>query len=591
METPSVPQAIESEQRLLATVLLQPELFDRVVDRLDTEDFYSLLCGRIFNAIRELAREHKPIDFVTCKHKLKDQGQFSDEAWKLLLDMNTSSAQEWFLEYDCNRVKERANLRKLLKISRKITERCQDETQDFWSLTADFHKEVDDLASFAAPNAAPELHELTEDYLNWLTLRALKKDEISGVPSGLNVLDALLDGFQDANVVVVAARPGMGKTSLVLNIAENAALDYNVPVTFFSLEMSGRELVGKLMASRSEVPANQLRGGHVNDACWSSLREAKATLDRCGLSIIDNSSKIRTVSDISARVKQQVAKGKKPGLIIIDYIQLLQGKRKENRTVEVSDITRDIKLLAGELGVPILALSQLSRTLESRQNKRPVLSDLRDSGSVEQDADVVIFIYRDDYYNKESDKRGEAELIIAKQRNGETGTVEVLYQSSITKFLNKAEPLCPTPKAKYSKYLKAEDPPPPAPLEEKEAIMDFTPPEEPKPKDIEVRIDSVTKEMHIRRISTNEEKHVWTEAKCMERMSQLLQEANGDINSPIVGAFWASSIKMFEHEDELRREWGSQCYERLVKAWDEVCGIPLDAAPQAEYDPFATFGV
>jgi len=248
----------------------------------------------------------------------------------------------------------------------------------------------------------------------------------------------MTSGFQPSDLVILAARPSMGKTAFVLNLAQHAAVEKNVPVAIFSLEMSKESLVMRMLCAEAQIDANRLRTGHMHTTDWTKLAAAMGRLGEAPI-YIDDSALVNSL-DIRAKCRRLKAEHNGLGMVIIDYIQLMHGRKQtDNRVQEVSEISRSLKTLAREISVPVIALSQLSRAVESRQNKRPMLSDLRESGSIEQDADLVMFIYRDEYYNPESEQRGEAEIIVAKQRNGPTGTVELLFQNSITRFLNKVQ--------------------------------------------------------------------------------------------------------------------------------------------------------
>lgn len=265
-----------------------------------------------------------------------------------------------------------------------------------------------------------------------------QRDVLSGISTGFYDLDEMTSGWQKSDLIVIAARPSMGKTALALNMAQHAAVECKQPVAIFSLEMSKEQLVQRLLCAEARIDANKMRTGFLQSSDWQGLASAMGRLGEAPLFIDD--SPVVTALDIRAKARRLKAEMKGLGLIVVDYIQLMQGRARSdgNRVQEVSEISRGLKQLARELDCPVIALSQLSRAVEARQNKRPMLSDLRESGSIEQDSDIVMFIYRDDYYNQESEKRGEAEIIIAKQRNGPVGTVELLYQASITRFLNKA---------------------------------------------------------------------------------------------------------------------------------------------------------
>lgn len=285
-------------------------------------------------------------------------------------------------------------------------------------------------------NQLVHIKHIVEDSFAAIEKRYENREQLSGVPTGFYDLDAMTSGFQKSDLVILAARPSMGKTAFVLNLAHSAAVEANVPVAIFSLEMSKEQLVQRMLCAEAQIDANRLRTGHMHTNDWTHLATAMGRLGESPV-FIDDSAMLNSL-EIRAKCRRLKSEMKGLGLIIIDYIQLMQGRKAtDNRVQEVSEISRSLKQLARELSVPVIALSQLSRAVEARQNKRPMLSDLRESGSIEQDADIVMFIYRDEYYNPESDKRGEAEIIIAKQRNGPVGTVELLYQSSITRFLNK----------------------------------------------------------------------------------------------------------------------------------------------------------
>jgi replicative DNA helicase len=339
------------------------------------------------------------------------------------------------LEYYAKLVQEKALLRSLIKAGTEIVGSCYEETDADTALDKAEHM-IFNLAQRRNMQQMVHIKHIVEASFQKIEERYENKDTLSGTPSGFYDLDAMTSGFQPSDLVIIAARPSMGKTAFVLNIAQACAVEHGTPCAIFSLEMSKESLVQRMLCAEAKIDSNRLRTGHLHTNDWQALAMAMGRLGEAPI-FIDDSAMVN-VLEIRAKCRRLKAENKALGMIIIDYIQLLQGRKAtDNRVQEVSEISRSLKTLARELSVPVIALSQLSRAVEARQNKRPMLSDLRESGSIEQDADLVMFIYRDEYYNPETEQRGEAEIIIAKQRNGPTGTVDLLYQGSITRFLNK----------------------------------------------------------------------------------------------------------------------------------------------------------
>jgi replicative DNA helicase len=339
------------------------------------------------------------------------------------------------LEYYAKTVHDKAVLRSLIKAGEQIVSISYEE-QDADQALDTAERLVFELAQRRNMQHLIHIKDIVNVSFSKIEERYENRDTLSGIETGFYDLDALTSGFQPSDLIIIAARPSMGKTALVLNLAQHAAVECGKPVAIFSLEMSKEQLVQRMLTSEAKIDAQRFRTGMLQSNDWTQLATAMGRLSEAPV-YIDDSAVVRAL-DIRAKCRRLKADMKDLGLIIIDYIQLMQGNRNtDNRTQEISEISRSLKTLARELNVPVLALSQLSRAVEQRQNKRPMLSDLRESGSIEQDADIVMFIYRDEYYNPESEQRGEAEIIIAKQRNGPTGTVDLLYQSSITRFLNK----------------------------------------------------------------------------------------------------------------------------------------------------------
>lgn len=431
------PQALEAEQAVLGALLINPDCISRVVDVIQPEYFYRKSHQVIYAAVVDLFDKNEPIDIVTVSQYLKDQGKLDGVGGRqYLTDLAMSVATTANVEFYAKSVGEKALLRNLIKAGTEIVATCYDEVEADIAVDK-AERLIFNIAQRRNMQALIPIREIVNESFARIEKRYEQRDALSGLSTGFYDLDEMTSGWQKSDLVIVAARPSMGKTAFTLNLAQHASVEKGTPVALFSLEMSKEQLVQRLLCSEARIDANKLRTGFLQTNDWTALSIAMGKLGEAPL-YIDDSPAV-SVLDIRAKCRRLKAEMKDLGLIIIDYIQLMQGrKQSDNRVQEVSEISRGLKTLARELNVPVIALSQLSRAVEARQNKRPMLSDLRESGSIEQDADIVMFIYRDDYYNPESDRRGEAEIIIAKQRNGPVGTVELLYQASITRFLNKA---------------------------------------------------------------------------------------------------------------------------------------------------------
>lgn len=431
------PQSMEAEQAVLGALLVSGDGMSRIVDMVEPDYFYRKAHQVIFAAALDLFDKNEPIDIITISQFLKDSGQLEQVGGRqYITDLSLSVATTANLEYYAKVVQEKALLRHLIKAGTEIVSSCYEETDAEVAIDRAEHL-IFGLAQRRNLAQLVHIKHIVESSFQKIEERYENRDSLSGVPTGFYDLDAMTSGFSPSDLVIVAARPSMGKTAFVLNIAQHCAVEAGFPVAIFSLEMSKEQLVMRMLCSEANIDANRLRSGHMHTNDWTHLAVAMGRLGEAPI-FIDDSAMV-TALDIRAKCRRLKAEHKGLGMVIIDYIQLMQGRKADsnNRVQEVSEISRSLKTLAREIGVPVIALSQLSRAVEARQNKRPMLSDLRESGSIEQDADIVMFIYRDEYYNQESDKRGEAEIIIAKQRNGPVGTVDLLYQSSITRFLNK----------------------------------------------------------------------------------------------------------------------------------------------------------
>ncbi len=431
------PQALDAEQAVLGALLVNSDALPRVLDILEPDYFYRKVHQIIYAAILDLFDQNEPVDIVTLSQYLKDQNKLDQIGGRqYLADLAMSVATTANLEYYARTVNEKAVLRNLIKAGTEIVGSCYEETDADNAVDRAEHL-IFNIAQRRNLRELVHIRDIVETTFAKIEERYENRESLSGVPSGFYDLDAMTAGFQSSDLIVVAARPSMGKTAFCLNVAQYLAVSKQIPVAIFSLEMSREQLVQRMLCSEAQIDASRLRSGYLQNNDWNHLALAMGRLGEAPIYIDD--SAIVTALEIRAKARRLKSEIKNLGLIVVDYIQLMQGRKMmDNRVQEVSEISRSLKTLARELNVPVIALSQLSRAVEQRQNKRPMLSDLRESGSIEQDADIVMFIYRDEYYNPETERRGEAEIIVSKQRNGPTGTIELLYQASITRFLSKA---------------------------------------------------------------------------------------------------------------------------------------------------------
>ena len=433
------PQSIEAEQAVLGGLMLAPDAYDRVGDQITEQDFYRRDHQLIFRAIRELAEKSKPFDAVTLGEWFESQGlaeQVAGGAYLIELASTTPSAANIVAYAEI--VRDKAVLRKLIEVGTGIVnDGFQPDGRDSSEILSSAEQQVFAIAEAGArgrTDFVPVNKALSEAF-DMLQTRYAAGGSVTGLPTGYTELDEMTAGLQPTDLLILAARPAMGKTTLALNIAEHAAIKTKKAVVVFSMEMSASQLALRLISSNGRVNAQRLRNGQLEDEDWSRvtgairmLRDAKIFIDDTpGLS-----------PDVLRAKSRRLKREHDVGLIVVDYLQLMAVPgNKENRATEISEISRSLKHLAKELNVPVIALSQLNRSLEQRADKRPVMADLRESGAIEQDADVIMFIYRDDYYNKEnSPDQGLAEVIIGKQRNGPTGSVKLKFFGEYTRFDN-----------------------------------------------------------------------------------------------------------------------------------------------------------
>jgi replicative DNA helicase len=431
------PHDLQAEESLLGAMLLSRDAIASAVETCRVDDFYRPAHGHIFEAICALYAQGEPADPVTVADELKraDLLEGVGGTGNLIgLQANTPAIAN-AARY-ASIVQEHALLRRLISVAGEIAEMGYSLPDDVAAAMDRAEAMVFDVVERRVTDSLKPLRELLAISLDHLEALYNRGDSITGVPTGFTDLDERLSGLQPSALVIVGARPSMGKTSFALGIAAHASIDKRLPVLFFSLEMSHLELTQRLLCSEARVDSSRMRNGKLHESDWPKVVNAIGKLGEAPLFIDDNAN----LSVMEIRAKARRLKSREGlGLIVVDYLQLMSGHGPaENRQVEVSEISRGLKILARELAVPVLALSQLSRNLEARADKRPVLADLRESGSLEQDADVVLFIYRDEVYNKDSADKGAAEVIIAKHRNGPTGMTQLAFLDHFTRFANMA---------------------------------------------------------------------------------------------------------------------------------------------------------
>lgn len=430
-----LPHSLEAEQSVIGSMIIDSEAIVVASEIISGEDFYGKQNGILFEAMVELNDEGKPVDLVTLQNRLKEKDVppeiSSLEFVRDLMDAVPTSAN---IRHYANIVSEKALLRRLIRLNEEIANACYSGKERTEIILEDTEKKVFDLVQRRNTGDFVPIRQIVMNAMDQIEKASKNKGNVTGVATGFIDLDYKTAGMQPSDLVLVAARPSMGKTAFVLNIAQHVAFKLNQSVAVFSLEMSKEQLVNRLFSLESKVNSQHLRTGNLSDGEWESLIESAGVIGRSNL-IIDDTPGI-SISELRSKCRKYKLEFDIQ-MVIIDYLQLMSGSgRSDSRQQEISDISRSLKALAREIKVPVIALSQLSRAVEQRPDHRPMLSDLRESGAIEQDADVVMFIYRDDYYNKDTERKGIAEIIIAKQRNGPIGTVELVWLPDYTKFAN-----------------------------------------------------------------------------------------------------------------------------------------------------------
>ena len=430
-----MPYSKEAEQSVIGAMLMDEKAITTVAEILTPEDFYISAYGKLYQAMTELHDAGKPVDNVVLQEKLKSLNvppevsslEFLTEA---VAQVQTSAN----VKHYANIVSEKSTLRKLIRLNQEIENTCYSESEPLESILDETEKKVFQLVQKRSTEDFVPVRKIVRDAIDKIEIASKNKGSVTVIPTGFIDLDYKTAGFQPSDLILVAARPSMGKTAFELNLAQYMAFKKNLTVALFSLEMSKEQLVNRMFSLESNVDAQKLRTGQLTDQEWERLVEGARIISNSNL-IIDDTPGI-SISELRSKCRKYKMEHNL-AIVMIDYLQLMSGNGKsESRQNEISEISRSLKALARELSVPVVALSQLSRKVEERPDHRPMLSDLRESGAIEQDADVVMFLYRDDYYHKDSEKKGISEVIIAKQRNGPIGTVELVWLPEYTKFAN-----------------------------------------------------------------------------------------------------------------------------------------------------------
>ncbi|MDW7675056.1 MAG: replicative DNA helicase [Bacillota bacterium] len=426
------PQNIEAEQAVLGSLLIDKEAIYRVMEHVSPGDFYRQAHGIIFQTILGLNEQSEPVDLVTVTEDLANKGQLDKVGgatyMALLADAVPTAAN---VEYYAKIVAEKSLLRTLIETSAKIAERGYEAGDEISELLDEAEQMIFNISQKKSRAGFVQIKEILLETFDRIEKLSQQKNQVTGVPT-FKELDRMLSGLQKSDLIICAARPAMGKTSFCLNIAQSAAVKHKTPVAVFSLEMSKDQLVQRMLCADAMVDQQKMRSGYLLEEDWRRLVQAVGPLSEAPV-FIDDTPAI-SVLEMRAKARRLMAEHGL-GLIVIDYLQLMTSHRRvDNRQQEIAQISRSLKALARELNVPVLCLSQLNRGVEQRQDKRPMMSDLLESGSIEADADVVLFIYRDDYYNPESEKQNIAEIIVAKHRHGPVGTAELAFLKEFTRF-------------------------------------------------------------------------------------------------------------------------------------------------------------
>ncbi|MFD1675976.1 replicative DNA helicase [Alicyclobacillus fodiniaquatilis] len=431
------PQQIEAEQAVIGAMLISEEAVGDALEHLEPEDFYRAAHQSIYRAMREVYEAGQPVDVVTVAAALRTRDDALDQVGgaEYLADLAAAMPTALHVNQYAQIVLEKALLRRIIAAATDIAEEGYSQDLSATDVLAAAEKRILELSQFQKTRDFTHIADVLETAFERIEQLYASEGSITGVATGYSELDRMTSGFQKSDLIIVAARPSVGKTAFALNIAQNVAVRNALPVAIFSLEMSKDQLVQRMLCAEAYIDGHKLRTGSLDDDDWPKLSMGVSTLSNAPI-YIDDSPGIN-ISEMRSKLRRlKLEHGL--GFVVIDYLQLIHGRRSsgENRQQEISEISRSLKQLARELEVPIVALAQLSRSVEQRQDKRPMLSDIRESGSIEQDADVVAFLYRDDYYDPESERQNIIEIIIAKQRNGPTGKIDLVFLKNYNKFVN-----------------------------------------------------------------------------------------------------------------------------------------------------------
>ena len=428
------PRDIETETSCLSSILLSREALLKVTEILQPEDFYLESNRIIYSAVVELERKNLPIDLITLKQRLIDYSQFEKAGGDATLaDIYRTTSTSANAEFYARRIKELSLRRRLIDVSQDVAQKCYDTTRDTYELLDEIEQDIFRVTEKRITTDFKKISDILQETRTVIDNVYKTKRTVTGVATGFTGIDEMLTGLHESELIIIAARPAMGKTALALNMANNIALSEKLPVVFFSVEMPATQLGMRLLCVDAMIDSQRVRTGHISPEELTKLYQSAHKLERAPI-YIDDTPAIN-IFEIRAKARR-IAQREKLGAIMVDYLQLISSMSKLDRHLQIAEISRSLKHIARELSVPVIAISQLSRAVETRIDQRPQLSDLRESGAIEQDADVVLFIYREEKVKKESEKKGIAEVIVSKQRNGPTGVVELRFWEKYTKFGN-----------------------------------------------------------------------------------------------------------------------------------------------------------
>lgn len=430
------PHSVESEQSILGSIILDKEAIITVAETINPSDFYKEAHKVIYESMLKLNSNNEPIDLITLIEELRKEGHLDSVGGiSYLTSLSTIVPTTSNVKYYANIVKEKSVMRQLIKASNEIINLGYDASTDVQEILDKAEKNIFDISQEKASDDIQPINLVLQDTFDMIERLCTQKSDVTGITTGFTDLNKKINGLQRTDLILLAARPAMGKTAFSLNLVQNAALKGDASVAVFSLEMSKEQLVQRMLSAQSNVELSKIKTGTLGDSDWPRIIDAMAVLSEANI-FIDDTPGIK-ISEIRSKCRRlKIEKGL--DLILIDYLQLMEGEGKnENRQQEIAKISRSLKILAKELDCPVVALSQLSRSPELRKDHRPILSDLRESGSIEQDADIVMFLYRDEYYHDDSEKKNIGEVIVAKNRHGETGSVELVWFGQVQKFADK----------------------------------------------------------------------------------------------------------------------------------------------------------